>query len=151
MEFGYTGAEFNESKETHKRLAKEYRILLKNQSFGDEGYIENVAKNFVHYWLYSNEDMPSTIENFYNILDDNFTIKTSGRLGIISDREEAISWLDSFRRAARYSYHKIEKMESHSTDDSTFENQKIIIEMTLEYFGLGISGSKLNNKSKYKL
>lgn len=150
MGFGYTGTEFNESKEKHKRLANEYRMLLKNQSFGDDDYIENVGKNFAHYWLYSSEGMPCTIENFYNILDDNFTIKASNNPGVISDREEAISWLGSFRRAARYSYHKIEKFNAYATSESTEQNQNIIIEMTLEYFGLGISGGKINNKSEYK-
>jgi hypothetical protein len=150
MEFGYTGAEFTDCKETHKRLAKEYQTLLEDQVFGDEYYIENVAKGFAHYWLYSSEDMPCTIGNFYNILDENFTIKASNRLGVISDREEAISWLDSFRRAARYSYHKIENLKATSSEDSTSQNQKIIIEMTLEYFGLGITGSKINNKFEYR-
>lgn len=150
MEFGYTGAEFTKCKETHKKLAEKYRLKLEGQSFGDDDYIENVAKRFAHYWLYSSEDMPYTIENFYNILDENFKIKASNTLGVISDREEAISWLDSFRRAARYSYHKIENFKSYATDDSTLQNQKIIIEMTLEYFGLGITGNKIHYQSEYR-
>lgn len=150
MEFGYTGAEFNESKLRHKRLTEEYKKKLEGQSFGDEGYIDNLARSFSHYWLYSSEDMPSTIENFYNILDENFTIKASNRLDVISDREEAISWLDSFRRAARYSYHKIEKFKAYALEESDAQNQKIIIEMTIDYYGLGITGGKINNIAEYR-
>lgn len=150
MEFGYTGKEFNDSKEWHKQLANEFREKLQGQSVTDKDYIENVAKSFSHYWIYSVEGMPSTVENFYNILDENFTIRASNRLDVISDREEAISWLDSFRRAARYTYHRIEKFKCYLDDELDQEHQRIVIEMTIDYYALGINGGKINNVAEYR-
>ncbi|MGH4037834.1 MAG: hypothetical protein ACRQFF_08325 [Sphaerochaeta sp.] len=150
MEFDYTVQNFKECTASHKMKYKKFDEERKNLDFGDEGYVEKQARAFVHYWLYSIEELPSTIENFYNLLDDNFSINISSRLGSITDREEAISWIDSLRRTHKCTYHKIEKFRAWATDDYDRENQKINVEMTIDFAAIGITGSKIGNTTTYR-
>jgi len=150
MEFDYTVQNFKECTEAHKNKYKKFDEERKNLNFGDEEYVEKQARAFVQYWLYSIEGLPSTIENFYNLLDDNFSINISNRLGSITDREEAISWIDSLRRTHRYTYHKIKEFHTCPTDDYDREHQKINIDMTIDFAALGITGSKISNTATYR-
>lgn len=150
MEFDYSDTSFRRGLEENKKFYLELKQIVENSSIDDDYYIYNRAKKFAYYWIYSIEDLPQTIENFYNILDDNFTITTAA-IGTINDREKAISWINSISRATIYNYHKIESFSAKASTQSTKEHQIIDLEMVVSWASLGISGNRMSAKNKYNI
>lgn len=150
MEFDYSCSSFRKGLEKNRNNYFKLKKIVENSSFEDENYIYNRGKKFAYYWLYSVEDLPHTIENFYNILDDNFTI-TTATIGTINDREKAISWIDSISRTAKYIYHDIKSFSAKATPETTKEHQVIELNMEISWASLGITGSRMSAKNKYDI
>ena len=150
MEFDYSSNSFRKGLEYNKKSYFELKEILKESSIEDEDYVYKRGKKFAYYWLYSVEDLPHTIENFYNILDENFTI-TTAKIGTINDREKAISWIDSISRTTRYNYHNIESFSAKALDESTEDLLVIELDMVISWASLGITGSRMSAKNKYQM
>ncbi|MBK5200095.1 MAG: hypothetical protein JJE21_01015 [Spirochaetaceae bacterium] len=150
MEFDYSGSSFIKGLEKNKNNYFALKKIVESLSFDDETYIYNRGKKFAYYWLYSIEDLPHTIENFYNILDDNFEITTVA-IGTISDRENAINWIDSISRTIRYNYHDIESFTATATPESTKDHFIIELNMVISWASIGITGTRMSAKNRYEI
>ncbi|MDI9363540.1 MAG: hypothetical protein QM541_01220 [Flavobacterium sp.] len=101
----------------------------------EEGYTENRAKSFMHYWLYLMER--PNVEKFKELLDENFILHLSSGENI-SDFAAFKTWLESSSSKLKTSTHSYKNLEIVNNQDST-----ISVKVNFEWKGITVDAKKM--------